>query len=296
MHLPGLVSTEATSRLERSPHIHRVVHSQQPVLAVTTVIRKQSGGSQSCLVRCDDGKLYVLKMNPNPQGPNVLANEALGSILLHGLGLLAPTWKPVAINLKTVRFFPELAMETSAREIAFPACGVHFGSEYLGGPQYDLYDFMPQNYIHKLKSVAQFLPIFLFDVWANHQDERQCVYQRLHSARLYDTFFIDNGHLFGGPTWSKVADRSRALYWGNIRTPQMGDPKIEEWLKVFEERLPKLLHRAIAVVPGEWYKDDIYELYARLLWRLESIRALVGREILEASARPVTTSCPSVIA
>ena len=67
-------------------------------------------------MRCDDGKLYVLKMNPNPQGPNVLANEALGSILIRGLGLRAPPWKAVTIDLKTVRFFPELAMQTPARD------------------------------------------------------------------------------------------------------------------------------------------------------------------------------------
>lgn len=241
-------------------------------------------------MRCSDGKLYVLKMNPNPQGPNVLANEALGSMLIRGLGLPAPAWKPVAINLKTVRFFPELAMQPSASEPTFPACGIHFGSEYLGGPQYDLYNVMPKNYTHKLRSTAQFLPIFLFDVWASHQDERQCVYQRLREQRLYDTFFVDNGHLFGGPTWSEAAGHSRAPCPGSIEAPLIGDPRIEEWLKVFKDRIPKLLHQAVAMVPGEWYRDDIYELYARLLWRLDSIHALVNWEILRGRSKRVTSS------
>ena len=280
--LSGVASTEAISRLDRYPRIHRVRDTRHRILAVTTVVKKQPGGSQSCLVRCNDGKLYVLKMNPNPQGPNVLANEALGSILIRGLGLLAPPWKPVTIDLKTVRFFPELAMQTSAQEISFPACGIHFGSEYLGGPQYDLYNFMPKSYIHRLRSTAQFLPIYLFDIWASHQDERQCVYQRMRETSFYNTFFIDNGHLFGGPKWSEVAGHSRGGCSGNVQAPLIGDPRIEEWLKIFENRIPKLLHHAIAVVPGDWYKDDIYALYARLLWRLESIRALVTRELLIA--------------
>jgi hypothetical protein len=84
----------------------------------------------------------VLKMHLNPQGPNVLANEALGSILLSGLGFLAPRWRPVTIDLRTVQFFPGLAMETDENETTFPACGTHFGSEYLGGSEYDLYEFM----------------------------------------------------------------------------------------------------------------------------------------------------------
>jgi len=222
-------------------------------------------------------------MNPNPQGPNVLANEALGSILIRGLGLLAPPWKPITIDLKAVRFFPELMMQTSAQESTFPTCGIHFGSEYLGGPQYDLYSFMPKSYMHKLKSTAQFVAIYLFDIWASHQDERQCLYQRTRDTSFYDTFFIDNGHLFGGPGWSEIAGHSRSGCSENVEAPLIGDPRIEQWLRVFEDRIPKLLHHAIAAIPEDWYKDDIYALYARLLWRLERIRSLVDLEICKAT-------------
>jgi hypothetical protein len=283
MDLAAVASTEATPRLGHHLRVPRVYRARQRTLAVTTVIRQQSGGAQSRLVRCDNGKLYVLKMNPNPQGPNVLANEALGSTLIRGLGLLAPPWERVTIDLKTVHLFPELTMRTAAQEITYPACGIHFGSEYLGGPQYDLYDFMPKSCTHKLRSTAQFLAIYLFDVWASHQDERQCVYQRTRGSNLYDTFFIDNGHLFGGPAWSEVAGHSRGVCSGNVQAPEMGDPRIEHWLKVFEDRIPKLLRHAIAEVPGDWYEGDIHELYDRLLSRLESIRALVNIGILKAA-------------
>ena len=283
MALSGAISREMTSRLEPCPRVRGACDTRRRTLAVTSVIKKQPGGSQSHLVQCDDGKLYILKMHPNPQGPNVLANEAIGSILIHGLGLRAPPWKPVTIDLKTVRFFPELAMQTSDQETIFPACGIHFGSEYLGGPQYDLHSFMPKSYTHKLRSTEQSLAIYLFDVWAAHQDERQCVYQRTRETSLYNTYFIDNGHLFGGPAWSEVPANSRGVYSANIQTPLIGDPRIEPWLKLFEDRIPKLLHHAIAVVPGDWYKGDIYTLYARLLWRLEFIRTLVNQEILKTS-------------
>jgi hypothetical protein len=283
MDLSGVASTQGAVWGKRRPGFHPVGQTGQQTIAVTTVIRTQPGGSQSRLVRCDDGKLYVLKMNPNPQGPNVLANEALGSMLIRGLGLLAPPWRPITIDLKAVRLFPELIMQTSAREATFPTCGVHFGSEYLGGPQYDLYDFMPTSYMYKLKSTEQFLAIYLFDIWACHQDERQCVYQRTRGTSFYDTFFIDNGHLFGGPRWSEVAGHSRSGCWFNVEMPAIGDPRIEQCLRVFEDRIPKLLHHAIAVVPEDWYKDDIYALYARLLWRLERIRSLVTRELCKGA-------------
>jgi hypothetical protein len=276
---------QAISLLEHSAIIHRHHHSQESLLTVTCVVRTQKGGSQSRLVTCDDGKLYVLKMHPNPQGPNVLANEALGSILLRGLGFCAPRWKRVTINLKTLRLFPDLSMCTADGGTAFPACGVHFGSEYLGGPRYRLFDFMSRSQLHKVRNASQLLPMYLFDIWASHQDTRQCVYTRLGEANLYDTFFIDNGHLFGGPAWQGVAGPARTLPSDISEPITVGDPRVEQCLKLFEEHIPQLLHRAVAVIPPEWYKDDIYALYARLMWRLEFLRLLVAGDILGKGSR-----------
>lgn len=277
--------TQLTSRLEHCSRIHRSYPSRVPLLEITNVVRAQPGGSQSRLVICNDGKPYVLKMHPNPQGPNVLANEALGSIMLRGLGLLAPRWRPVTINLKTVRLFPDLAMLTVDGAITSPTCGLHFGSEYLGGPQYHLFDFMPKACANNLRTPSQLLPIYLFDVWASQQDERQCIYQKTHETNVYDTFFIDNGHLFGGPDWLEVVGRARMTHSVSIQPPQVGDPGIEHWLKLFEDHIPKLLYHAVAAVPPEWYKGDIYALYARLLWRLEVIRLLVAGDIQKREER-----------
>jgi hypothetical protein len=271
---------------ERYSQLHSHTRPRESILTVTSVVKAQRGGSQSRLVMCNDGKLYVLKMHPNPQGPNMLANEALGSILLRGLGFLAPRWRQVRINLKTIRLFPDLAMCTKDGVTTFPACGLHFGSEYLGGPQYRLFDFMPKSHSHMLRSTSQQLPIYLFDIWASQQDERQCIYQRTWNATLYDTFFIDNGHLFGGPTWQEVAGQARATHSNTIQPPMIEDPRIEQCLKLFEGCIPKLLHRGVAMVPPEWYKDDIYALYARLMWRLDFIRLLVAGDILRRDQHP----------
>src|SRR5437016_2926458 len=84
-------------------------------------------------------------MHPNPQGNNVLANEALGAILLSTLGFRVPPWRPLRINLTTLPLFPELTME-AADGTKLPVCDLHFGSEYLGGAKYDLVDFLPERY------------------------------------------------------------------------------------------------------------------------------------------------------
>ena len=245
---------------------------------IVMVIRKQHGGSQSRLVSCTDGRLYVLKMHPNPQGPNVLANEALGSILLHGLGLPTARWGTIRIDLRAVKFFSDLAMDTKSFERQFPACGLHFGSEHLGGKGSEVFDFIPPPRLHKVAGSFHALGVTLFDIWAAHQDARQCVFQRIPGNRGYETFFIDNGHLFGGPRWSNFADYPRMVNF--MRTPclQMQHPAIEHWLGLFEARIPGLLHRAIPRIPRDWYVDDIHLLQARLIDRLQSIRSLIECE------------------
>jgi hypothetical protein len=264
---------DLSNRGEVTPPIRS---TEQPGPCVVQVVKKQKGGSQSRLVLCDDGKLYVLKMHPNPQGNNVLANEALGAILLSALGFLVPPWRPITINLKTLPFFPELKMET-ADGTKLPACGTHFGSEYLGGPQYPLFDLIPESY--QIRNDEQVAAMHLFDLWANHHDHRQCVYRQIKKNEPYEAVFIDNRHLFGGPSWSHDCERSVRLWSHFIQQRGGTDSSIMEWyLTLFKTRIPQLLLDAVAVVPPEWYKGDIYALCARLLQRLECLRGIASLE------------------
>jgi hypothetical protein len=229
-------------------------------------------------------------MHPNPQGPNVLANEALGALLLNGLGFLVPPWRAITINLNTLPLFPELIMET-ADGAKVPACGVHFGSEYLGGPQYDLFDLIPESY--GVRNAEQVAAIHLFDLWANHHDDRQCVYRRPKERGGYEAVFIDNGHLFGGPSWLDDGWQSLRLWSRYAHKPLLSERLVtEHWLKLFEARIPKLLHEAVALVPPEWYNGDIYALCARLLQRVECLRDLVDLEAI-AETRELR-NCKSV--
>ena len=67
---------------------HKEEHPCSTVfLSANKYIRKMKGGSQSILVQCDDNRFYVVKMAGNPQGSNILANEFLGSVIAHAVGL-----------------------------------------------------------------------------------------------------------------------------------------------------------------------------------------------------------------
>ena len=46
-----------------------------------------------------------------------------------------------------------------------------------------------------------FLGMYLLDVWANHQDNRQAIFRR-NSTNDQEVCFIDHGYMFGGPEWN----------------------------------------------------------------------------------------------
>jgi hypothetical protein len=166
-----------------------------------------------------------------------------------------------------------------------PACGVHFGSEYLGGPQYDLFDFIPE--CHRVLNGEWLAAIHVFDLWANHHDHRQCVYRRPKQSKDYKAVFIDNGHLFGGPDWSVETALSLKLWFHYFRNPLMSERLIvERWLTVFRARIPRLLHEARQLIPPEWYRGDIDALCARLIYRLERLRAIAGLDAIPESSEP----------
>jgi hypothetical protein len=205
----------------------------------------------------------------------VLANEALGSILMHGLRFLVPRCRPVTINLKVLSLFPQLAMERPAGT-TYPACGLHFGSEFIGGPEQTAY-LLPRGYSNRIKNAAQLFPLYLFDLWANQQDDRQCVYRRDRGTGTYEAFFIDMTIFLVAPRGRNWIAYRGAGCPDYLQPLVIGDPRIERCLTFFTLRLPALIHRAIALVPSEWHNGEIYMLYVRLLCRLEAIRGLVDQ-------------------
>jgi len=78
--------------------------------AVSTVVRKQSGDSRNCPIKCDDRNAQCPETAFEPCGPHVSENEAIGSILLRSLGVCSAPLEGVPIDVDTVEFFADLAV------------------------------------------------------------------------------------------------------------------------------------------------------------------------------------------
>ncbi len=154
------------------------------------------GGSQSVLAKASDGNFYVLKFRNNPQGPNVLFNEAIGTELFRIAGLLVPEWRPVFVPKELLASSPECWIETE-NGLRLPEDGWCFGSRFLGSENAALFEILPKSYFGRIRNRGDFWVARALDVLCGHSDNRQAIFVEGRDKRL-DAYFFDHGNLLCG--------------------------------------------------------------------------------------------------
>lgn len=245
------------------------------------LIRRMHGGSQSALIRGDDEELYIVKFSNNQQGPNLLANEMLGSEFLRLVGLPTPEWKAISITDEFLKSNPDVHFECATGRGRPIKSGIHFGSHFVGSKVAgQIYDFLPSSFCRRIANPSDFLGIYIFDVWANHHDHRQAIYAEDSESSAINAHFIDNGHLFGGPYWSQEEKYGAAMCLDqNLYTTLWQENTINEWISHFEKSLSRVIGRTVKQVPDSWYKGDIAGLAEFLEFRLRNLHQLFREEL-----------------
>ena len=243
-------------------------------LKIHAVLRKMAGCTQSNLVQCDDGRLYVAKLYPSPHTANSLANEAIGISLQSHLDIPTPSWRTLSITRSDIARFPQLSFDVAGgrRE---PEPGIHFATQYLAEVDYTIADVVTWRTDMPVLNYLKFLDIYLFDIWAYHCDRRQWIYKVDRKIGLGRAIFIDNSHLFGGDSWGEALKESRHSSICTKPLTHSYDTQLRRSVKTFQRQIPVVLHRTIAQVPSEWYRGSATELEAWLLRRLDVFRDLV---------------------
>jgi hypothetical protein len=239
----------------------------QPIL-VERVLRSMPGSAGALLALCDD-KHYVIKCAKNPQGPNVLANELIGSALMDAFAL------PAARSLYA-RYSPSARCPFDHSEN-----DLHFASELLRpSSEGRSYSFLPSSFVSRISNRPDFIGALVFDIWAGSTDVRQAIYIEDVKSRTFKAVFIDNGHLFGGPHWEFTLRPGIAICLDlNVYTDLFDPGLIETWIARIETTAPQILSGLMSAVPDQWYKGNTDRLQDTLLLRAGSLRDLFWQEI-----------------
>jgi hypothetical protein len=159
-------------------------------------LRRLRGGSQPILVQASDGFLYVLKFRDNLQGENVPFNEWMGNEVFHAFGLPGPEWTAVLVTDEFLDHNPKCWIQTE-NGTRRPRPGWCFGSMFLGMSEAPLLEILPGSSFCRIRNRADFWKAWVLDFLAENADSRQALF--LDEAGWLFAYFIDHGHLFGGP-------------------------------------------------------------------------------------------------
>jgi hypothetical protein len=251
--------------------------AQNEFALVTRFVRNLRGGSQPFLAQASDGQLYVVKLVDNLQGENLLFNESAGSELYRACGLAVPKWKPLTISDAFLDKNPDCWMQTPEGSVR-PASGLCFGSRFLGQSGNRLLEVLPGSSFTRIRNRADFWLAWLVDVCAAHGDHRQAIIEEESDGWL-DAYFVDHGHMFGGPQGTLKKQFTASSYL---------DPRI--YLNLSSEELlnfqavvraldtDKLMQRAESL-PAEWRQASALDGFASCLQRLS--KPLLVQNVLD---------------
>ncbi len=251
-------------------------------------IRKVRGESQSHLLVGDDGNLYVVKFQNNPQHQRLLANEWLGSHLATLLGLPVPAAKIIEVTDGFTEGNPEMCYERQGRTVGYRG-GLQFGSTYIGKlfPSRAPLEYLPESMMHRLANPEAFLGFLLLDRWTCNADCRQAVF--LPERHHFRAVGIDFGECFGSSSWKLKDCPSRgltaysALYFGaeSLRS-------FDEWMHKLDTLDDATVWDGFRTMPEEWYQGDRMSAVAlvdALIRRKKSMRQILQQLAVDLPKR-----------
>jgi len=242
-------------------------------------IRRMRGGSQSHLMRCDDGELYVVKFLNNPQHPRVLANELLATVLAHVVGLPVASGVLVDVSPRLIESTRELTIHL--KDITIPCqSGVQFGSRYVVDPlQGKMFDYFPVNMLGQVRNIETFAGMLAFDKWLGNVDTRQVVFWRRSRQKKYTAGFIDHGYCLNAGEWNFPDHPLRGTYPDNqVYAEVYGWESFEPWLSRVENLEEHRLLTCSAMLPQEWFgtSQELHKVMRELAHRRTLLRDLIA--------------------
>lgn len=214
-------------------------------VSVIERLRVLKGRNKSALVVASNGRRYVQKfLNLDHDGSNRLFNEALGSQLGSALGLSFPAWAELGTSGE--KRYPAYADAVDDRRPS------SFGSELIQG---EILEYLPGKWYQNVENCAEVYCCLLFDLWCNHTDSRQVLFQS-RGPRALHAYFFDHDQMFSpddGMSLPKRIAQARCLdqriYEASL-IPML--PHLLQFADRIKLLVSKNLSEVTKTVPASW--------------------------------------------
>ncbi|MDR3724003.1 MAG: hypothetical protein P4K83_05890 [Terracidiphilus sp.] len=238
---------------------------------LTNFRRKMRGGTQAILATASDGNDYVVKFMNNPQGKNILFNEAAGSILLESCGLRVPGWIPLRVTKSFAKNNPETWIDTGTR-LREPAEGLCYGSRYLGEKS-RLFEILSHSSFSHVTNRQDFWLAWMIDICAMHTDNRQALFSMSDTGNL-SAAFIDHGNMFGKSSVTLQAALIASRYLDSRIYPTVPYSYLLSIQSVLRGLDADHLWHKVQNLPNEWKTSSALTAFENCLQRLSDVKFL----------------------
>jgi hypothetical protein len=221
---------------------------------------------------------YVVKFSNNLQGPNVLFNESVGTELYQACGLSCPAWKPLVVSDAFLDKNPGAWMQTDDGPRR-PQSGPCFGSHFMGAAPGRILEILPGSAFSRILNRASFWLAWLVDASADHVDNRQAIFKEDTTGALH-AFFIDHGHLFGGPDGQRRLPVIASRYLDPRIYPATSRQEFASFQKTLRNLDADALWGRVKALPEDWKTASALEALTRCLQALSDssrLQALLDR-------------------
>jgi len=262
---------------------------QLPLTAVLP-IRPMRGGSQSHLMLCSDGQLWVVKFRNNPQHLRILANEFIVSRIAQIVGLSVPRCDAVSVPRNLVETMPRIVTGHDRDLREQYSDGLQLGSRFIGGLMPgQVVDTLTRKQLDNVRNLGEFAGILAIDKWTGNCDTRQAAFARKATEKRYRVAFIDQGYCFSGGKWTFSDSPIVGVYpLKHVYSNVVGWESFEPWISRIEEFSVAELWKIAEEVPTEWYAHDQFmleQLMHELILRRRTVRARI-EDLRRSKANP----------
>lgn len=233
---------------------------------VVRFVRLLRGASQPILVEGMNGIFYVLKFRNNPQGCNVLFNDAAGIQLYRACHLPTPLWEPLHVSNGFLERNRACWIEGPKGPIK-PESGLCFGARFLSNQSSRLFEILPGTRYDGIHDRWIFWLSWIIDACCSHTDHRQALFLK-QGDNSFEAVFIDSGNLFGGPNGNEEPRPLASRYLDPRIYPELTHTQAERIAKTIGALRPECLFSRIQRLPTEWQTSNTLASFSRGLGRL----------------------------
>ena len=248
--------------------------ADRPITA-TKLIRVSQTGTTTIILEGDDEGLYQVQLANGGQTPKDITNAWVSGILARALGLPMTSQHCIAVGSRALRDEIIGTMRSDGM-VVVPDHGMFLANRLTVG-RFHPFSYLPRAYFSEVSNKADFVGMYLFDLWAQRRAARKVIYNRTGRVReIRATFVSDMDQFTGSRRHLESSDGPMCKDAGPLCEGLWTSKAVQGWMDALSNIFPKSIETAITSLPYIWQTDYAQMLGSSLQRRVQMHSSLLN--------------------